>query len=77
MREVQDNMWPLVAKYITDEASEEERTFIEQVLKENEEISSLYEQLFIVYQTTEKFERANSTDAFSRLHTRITKANIL
>jgi hypothetical protein len=76
MKGFHSEVWSLLAKCIACEASQEEWLFLDHLLRENEEMKSIYEQLLMYYRANKKFDRRNSAIAFRRLDTRIKTTKI-
>ena len=63
--------WPLLAKYLVDEASQEERFVVEALLKENEDLRRDFQKLMAAYFLDGKQEEVNPSSFFKKLDSRI------
>jgi hypothetical protein len=73
MKEFKQGEWSQVAKYITNEASYEERLWVEYLLKENEKMKTIFERLRNFYENRETPGKLDSVAAFKKLDARIKK----
>lgn len=76
MKEVSNEVYSLMAKCIAGEASVNELFVMDSLLKENEELTVIFNELQHYYQMKEKPETRGPASAFEKLNTRIQKMNL-
>jgi hypothetical protein len=73
MKEVSNEVYSLMAKCIANEASVNELFVMDSLLKENEELIVLFNELKQYYRVKEKSEIKDPASAFEKLNSRIQK----
>lgn len=73
MKGVSNEVYSLMAKCIANEASVNEQFVMNSLLKENEELIVIFNELRQYYQLKEKPEIKDPASAFEKLNTRIQK----
>jgi hypothetical protein len=73
MKGVSNEMYSLMAKCIANEASVNELVVMDSLLKENEELIVIFNELKQYFQLKEKPETKDPTSAFEKLNNRIQK----
>ena len=75
MTEDREEMWSLLAKYLSGEATASECIMVEFLLKENEELRDFYHQMELAYVLNEPNGNKEAIKAFTRLDKRIKKSD--
>ncbi len=73
MKEVSNEMYSLIAKCLANEVSASERSVMDNLLRENEELIFIVNELKQYYQLKEKSETKDPACAFEKLNNRIQK----
>lgn len=75
MKALDDRVWIKMAKYLANEASEEERKYMSALIEENKTVRDVYEKLHAAYEAREAGETVDTAVAFEKLEARI-KGNV-
>jgi hypothetical protein len=66
-----DSEWSLLAKYLVNEVTEEEKLIVETLLKGNEDLRNDFRKLMAVYYFHDNSEPVDSAILFENLNSRI------
>jgi hypothetical protein len=71
MKALHDRVWAQIARFMANEASEEDRQAVTKLLMENEVVAQWYRELTRFYETKEEWEEVDPTPAFEKLEEKI------
>ncbi len=71
MKGVNNKVWALMAKYIVNEASAEEKLIFSSLAVENEELRTIFKELLQYYRVNEPADINDPAPAFEKLNERI------
>lgn len=77
MKALHDRVWAQLAKYMTNEATDEEREYISTLLRENSAVAAWYRELCLYYESREVFEYKDPAPAFKKLDQRIKSVQVV
>jgi hypothetical protein len=72
--DIKNEVWNLMAKFMANEASDEERAMMNKLFVENSNMEAIFRKLNMFYLTSEISTNTDSSQAFKRLDERIKNA---